>query len=78
MRVHEPLPVLDLLECQRTMHPRGAPAALCAMQAAPTGIVVLPNCDDSVDRLFTQFTALGVPHERPRTKLDPRIYEVGV
>ena len=53
------------------------PAALRAVQAAPTGVVVLLNCGDSADRLFTQFSALDAPQERPRTKPDPRIYGIG-
>lgn len=77
MRVHEPLSVLDLLECQRTTHSWSVPAALRAVQAAPTGVVVLLNCGDSPERLFTQFSALDAPHERPRTKPDPRIYGIG-
>ncbi|ANA34150.1 Riboflavin biosynthesis protein RibBA [Ralstonia mannitolilytica] len=77
VRVHEPLSVLDLLECQRTTHSWSVPAALRAVQAAPTGVVVLLNCGDSPDRLFTQFSALDAPHERPRTKPDPRIYGIG-
>ena len=77
VRVHEPLSVLDLLECQRTTHSWSVPAALRAVQAAPTGVVVLLNCGDSPDRLFTQFSALDAPHERPRSKPDPRIYGIG-
>jgi 3,4-dihydroxy 2-butanone 4-phosphate synthase/GTP cyclohydrolase II len=77
VRVHEPLSVLDLLECQRTTHSWSVPAALRAVNAAPTGVVVLLNCGDSADRLFTQFTALDAPHERPRSKPDPRIYGIG-
>jgi 3,4-dihydroxy 2-butanone 4-phosphate synthase/GTP cyclohydrolase II len=77
VRVHEPLSVLDLLECQRTTHSWSVPAALRAVQAAPTGVVVLLNCGDSPDRLFAQFSALDAPHERPRTKPDPRIYGIG-
>ncbi|MCO5398450.1 bifunctional 3,4-dihydroxy-2-butanone-4-phosphate synthase/GTP cyclohydrolase II [Ralstonia soli] len=77
VRVHEPLSVLDLLECQRTTHSWSVPAALRAVQAAPTGVVVLLNCGDSPDRLFTQFSALDTPHERPRSKPDPRIYGIG-
>ena len=77
VRVHEPLSVLDLLECQRTTHSWSVPAALRAVQAAPTGVVVLLNCGDSPDRLFTQFTALDATHERPRSKPDPRIYGIG-
>ncbi|AXV82378.1 bifunctional 3,4-dihydroxy-2-butanone-4-phosphate synthase/GTP cyclohydrolase II [Ralstonia solanacearum] len=77
VRVHEPLSVLDLLECQRTTHSWSVPAALRAVQAAPTGVVVLLNCGDSPERLFTQFSALDTPQERPRTKPDPRIYGIG-
>lgn len=77
VRVHEPLSVLDLLECQRTTHSWSVPAALRAVQAAPTGVVVLLNCGDSPERLFTQFSALDAPHERPRSKPDPRIYGIG-
>ncbi len=77
VRVHEPLSVLDLLECQRTTHSWSVPAALRAVQAAPTGVVVLLNCGDSPERLFTQFSALDAPQERPRSKPDPRIYGIG-
>ncbi|MCK4124032.1 3,4-dihydroxy-2-butanone-4-phosphate synthase [Ralstonia pseudosolanacearum] len=77
VRVHEPLSVLDLLECQRTTHSWSVPAALRAVQAAPTGVVVLLNCGDSPERLFTQFSALDTPQERPRSKPDPRIYGIG-
>ncbi|AYB61393.1 bifunctional 3,4-dihydroxy-2-butanone-4-phosphate synthase/GTP cyclohydrolase II [Ralstonia solanacearum] len=77
VRVHEPLSVLDLLECQRTTHSWSVPAALRAVQAAATGVVVLLNCGDSPERLFTQFNALDTPQERPRSKPDPRIYGIG-
>jgi 3,4-dihydroxy 2-butanone 4-phosphate synthase/GTP cyclohydrolase II len=77
VRVHEPLSVLDLLEVGRTTHSWGVPAALEAIGAAEAGVMVLLNCGDSADQLFTQFSALDAPQERPRRKPDLRTYGMG-
>jgi len=77
VRVHEPLSVLDVLEAGRTTHSWSVPAALEALHGADTGVMVLLNCDDSPDQLFTQFAALDAPNDRPRRKPDLRTYGMG-
>ncbi len=74
VRVHEPLSVLDLLEVSRTTHSWSMPAALEAIAQAESGVMVLLNCGDSAEQLFTQFTALDEPQNRPRRKPDLRTY----
>ncbi|ODV40904.1 3,4-dihydroxy-2-butanone 4-phosphate synthase [Cupriavidus sp. UYMMa02A] len=77
VRVHEPLSVLDLLEVSRTTHSWSMPAALEAIAQAESGVMVLLNCGDSAEQLFTQFTALDEPQNRPRRKPDLRTYGMG-
>jgi len=77
VRVHEPLSVLDLLEVSRTTHSWSVPAALEAIGKAENGVMVLLNCGDTTEQLFTQFSALDAPQERPRRKPDLRTYGMG-
>lgn len=77
VRVHEPFSVLDLLECARTTHSWSIPASLEAIGAADSGVLVLLNCGNNADQLFTQFAALDAPQARPRQKPDLRIYGTG-
>lgn len=77
VRVHEPFSVLDMLEVSRTTHSWSMPAALEAIGAAEHGVMVLLNCGDSTEQLFTQFSALDAPQSRPRGKTDLRTYGIG-
>ncbi|WP_029045448.1 bifunctional 3,4-dihydroxy-2-butanone-4-phosphate synthase/GTP cyclohydrolase II [Cupriavidus sp. amp6] len=77
VRVHEPFSVLDLLEVKSTTHSWSIPAAMQAIDQADSGVIVLLNCGDTVEQLFTQFTALDAPQTRPRRKPDLRTYGMG-
>ncbi|MES2010566.1 bifunctional 3,4-dihydroxy-2-butanone-4-phosphate synthase/GTP cyclohydrolase II [Cupriavidus basilensis] len=77
VRVHEPLSTLDLLEVSRTTHSWSVPAALEAIAQSEHGVMVLLNCGDTAEQLFTQFSALDAPQNRPRVKPDLRTYGTG-
>ncbi|MNN82402.1 bifunctional 3,4-dihydroxy-2-butanone 4-phosphate synthase/GTP cyclohydrolase II-like protein [compost metagenome] len=69
--------MLDLLEVKSTTHSWSIPAAMQAIDQADSGVIVLLNCGDTVEQLFTQFTALDAPQTRPRRKPDLRTYGMG-
>ncbi len=57
VRVHEPTSVLDLLCEGPTRHSWTIPAALRAIQAAPSGVLVLMNCEGIEGLMFSQLDA---------------------
>ncbi|MFZ1180939.1 MAG: bifunctional 3,4-dihydroxy-2-butanone-4-phosphate synthase/GTP cyclohydrolase II [Herbaspirillum sp.] len=80
VRVHKPVSILDLLETKTTTHSWNMASAMAAIKAAPSGIVVLLNCEESAEQMFAQFAALNDVHAaRPirATRLDLRIYGIG-
>jgi 3,4-dihydroxy 2-butanone 4-phosphate synthase/GTP cyclohydrolase II len=60
VRVHQPVSILDLLEAEATTHSWNIASAMAAIKAAPSGILVLLNCEESADQMFEQFDALNV------------------
>ncbi|HWZ47987.1 MAG TPA: bifunctional 3,4-dihydroxy-2-butanone-4-phosphate synthase/GTP cyclohydrolase II [Herbaspirillum sp.] len=60
VRVHQPVSILDLLEAEATTHSWNIASAMAAIKAAPSGILVLLNCEESADQMFEQFNALNV------------------
>jgi len=55
-------------------------AAMRAVQAAPRGVIVLLNCEESADQMFAQFSALASsqPAPVPRgARMDLRTYGIG-
>ena len=83
VRVHEPLSMLDLIDVGASTHSWSVHRALEAIGGAECGVLVLLNCDESADRLFTQFAALaqrtpgGAIARAPRSKTDLRTYGIG-
>jgi 3,4-dihydroxy 2-butanone 4-phosphate synthase/GTP cyclohydrolase II len=85
VRVHEPLSVLDLLETSLSTHSFSVSAALQAIAEAEQGVLVLLNCNEPAERMFSQFKAmddverLGEQYLRkvPHAKMDLRTYGIG-
>lgn len=80
VRVHQPVSLLDFLETQATTHSWNMAAAMAAIKAAPSGVVVLLNCEESADQMFAQFAALNKsPAAKPTRaeRMDLRTYGIG-
>jgi 3,4-dihydroxy 2-butanone 4-phosphate synthase/GTP cyclohydrolase II len=79
VRVHEPLSVLDLLDASSDTHSWGVGAALKAIQAAGTGVMVLMNCSQSGVALETQLAAqlTGQRPARQGRSMELRTYGIG-
>lgn len=61
VRVHQPLSILDLLETQASTHSWSVGAAMAAIKQAGCGVILLLNCEESANNIFTNFTALDSP-----------------
>jgi len=59
VRVHEPTTMLDILSADATSHSWTVPSAMKAIAEAPSGVMVLLNCQGSAELLFEQFAAWG-------------------
>jgi 3,4-dihydroxy 2-butanone 4-phosphate synthase/GTP cyclohydrolase II len=80
VRVHQPVSVLDLLETKATTHSWNMASAMAAIKHAERGVMVLLNCEESADELFSQFAALTNPDARPQqraSRMDLRTYGIG-
>lgn len=83
VRVHQPVSILDLLEAGATTHSWNLAAAMQAVQAAESGVIVLLNCEESAQQMFDQFGALnkvGTPAAAKPTRadrMDLRTYGIG-
>jgi 3,4-dihydroxy 2-butanone 4-phosphate synthase / GTP cyclohydrolase II len=80
VRVHQPVSILDLLETQATTHSWNTAAAMAAIKASERGVIVLLNCEESADQMFSQFEALNNPDARPQprgSRMDLRTYGIG-
>ena len=80
VRVHQPVSLLDLLECKVTTHSWDIASAMQAIQAAPSGVLVLLNCEESAEQMFAQFSALSTPKAKPQGRaasMDLRTYGIG-
>lgn len=65
VRVHEPASVLDILDTGASPHSWSVSQALRAIKASPAGVLVLMNCQSSVDHLFGQIASWSDPAARP-------------
>jgi len=75
VRVHEPLSVIDLLDAGSTAHSWNLNAALSAVAAAPSGVVVLLHRSESGEDVLA---SLQVGRQNPDPpKLDLRNYGIG-
>ncbi|RTZ40087.1 3,4-dihydroxy-2-butanone-4-phosphate synthase [Candidimonas sp. SYP-B2681] len=61
VRVHEPTTMLDVLFTGATTHSWSVSDALKAITAAPSGVLVMLNCQGSSDLLFNQFESWNQP-----------------
>jgi len=80
VRVHQPVSILDLLETEATTHSWNMASAMAAIKAAPSGVVVLLNCEESADQMFAQFAALNNAPSAKSTRadrMDLRTYGIG-
>ncbi|MFZ6686645.1 bifunctional 3,4-dihydroxy-2-butanone-4-phosphate synthase/GTP cyclohydrolase II [Undibacterium sp. SXout11W] len=80
VRVHQPVSILDLLESKATTHSWNVAAAMKAVQAADSGVIVLLNCEETAEQMFDQFKALNAPETRPvgrAASMDLRNYGIG-
>jgi 3,4-dihydroxy 2-butanone 4-phosphate synthase/GTP cyclohydrolase II len=80
VRVHQPVSMLDLLEAEATTHSWNIASAMAAIKAAPSGILVLLNCEESADQMFEQFNALNAAGQAApvrSTGVDLRTYGIG-
>lgn len=78
VRVHQPVSILDLLESKITTHSWDMASAMRAIQAAPNGVLVLLNCEETAEDLFEQFSAHTKPQIKPRaSSMDLRTYGIG-
>ncbi len=80
VRVHQPVSVLDLLEAEATTHSWNMSSAMQAIKASERGVMVLLNCGESADQLFSQFNALDTPDAKPQGRaasMDLRSYGIG-
>jgi 3,4-dihydroxy 2-butanone 4-phosphate synthase/GTP cyclohydrolase II len=76
VRVHEPLSVLDLLDCGQGTHSWSVDAAMRVVAARGAGVIVLLNTGESADELVAKFNALNTG-SRPAVKMDLRTYGIG-
>ena len=76
VRVHEPLSVLDLIDTGAGTHSWSVDAALRAIAAQGSGVLVLLNAGESADALVGKFNDLNAG-VRPKAKMDLRTYGIG-
>lgn len=80
VRVHQPVSLLDMLETKVTTHSWNIASALETIKNAPSGVMVLLNCEETAEQLFAQFSALATPEKKPAgraARLDLRTYGIG-
>lgn len=80
VRVHQPVSVLDLLDSGAGNHSWNLAAAMAEVQAAPRGVIVLMNCEQSAEQLFTSIADANNPPPKPRPRaasMDLRTYGIG-
>jgi 3,4-dihydroxy 2-butanone 4-phosphate synthase/GTP cyclohydrolase II len=78
VRVHQPVSILDLLDDHATSHSWNMATAMKTIKAADSGVIVLLNCGETADELFSQFEDKSVPRPAGRAaNLDLRTYGIG-
>lgn len=80
VRVHEPTTVLDILSADRSAHSWTIDAAMNMIRQAPSGVLVMLNCDGATDDLFASFEAWETPSNAPAgsdSSYDLRTYGIG-
>ncbi|MGZ5201208.1 MAG: bifunctional 3,4-dihydroxy-2-butanone-4-phosphate synthase/GTP cyclohydrolase II [Telluria sp.] len=80
VRVHQPVSILDVLENRATTHSWNLSSAMQAVQDADSGVLVLLNCGETAEQLFSQFASLDAKGARPLGRaatMDLRTYGIG-
>ena len=76
VRVHEPVSVLDFLDCKSSRHSFSIDQAMQTIAAAGSGVIVLLRRVESPNDLLSSFQNES-PDARPSAKWDPRLYGIG-
>jgi len=74
VRVHEPVSVLDFLDCASHRHSFTVDQAMAAIAKAQSGVIVLLHRKETGDDLVAN---LKSEENRPAAKWDPRLYGIG-
>jgi 3,4-dihydroxy 2-butanone 4-phosphate synthase/GTP cyclohydrolase II len=77
VRVHEPISVLDFLDCSSRRHSFGVDQAMRTIAKRGKGVIVMLHRKESGDDLVALLKAEDDPKARPAAKWDPRIYGIG-
>lgn len=86
VRVHEPTTMLDVLFCKDTEHSWSIGSALEAIMAAPSGVLIMLNCQGSADLLFAKVASWNQSengqsrseqNDGPNGRYDLRTYGIG-
>ncbi len=82
VRVHEPTTLLDVLCSRGDSHSWSVEAALQAIAAAPSGVMVMLNCQGAPERLAEHLAGWGRPEQHaqeapPEHRTDLRTYGIG-
>jgi len=81
VRVHEPTSLLDVLFEGDTSHSWSVSNALKAIAKAPSGVLVLLNCQGSADLMFSQFSSWNQEQDDKalgnESRFDLRTYGIG-
>jgi len=76
VRVHEPISVLDFIDCKSPRHTFSVDQAMQTITAAGSGVIVLLRRVESGHDLLASFQDQP-PGSRPGAKWDPRLYGIG-
>jgi 3,4-dihydroxy 2-butanone 4-phosphate synthase/GTP cyclohydrolase II len=74
VRVHEPISVLDFLDCASSRHSFSVDQAMQAIARRGRGVIVLLHRKEAGDDLLA---ALKDDAQKPASKWDPRLYGIG-
>jgi len=74
VRVHEPISVLDFLDCASHRHSFSVDQAMAASARAKGGVIVLLHRKEAGNDLLSALKSEG---DRPAAKWDPRLYGIG-
>jgi 3,4-dihydroxy 2-butanone 4-phosphate synthase/GTP cyclohydrolase II len=77
VRVHEPVSVLDFLDCASHRHSFSVDQAMAAIAKAGSGVIVLLHRKETGDDLLSVLKSDASPAGRPAAKWDPRLYGIG-
>ena len=75
VRVHEPISVLDFIDCKSSRHTFSVDQAMQTIAAAGSGVIILLRRTQSGQDLLASFREQ--PSARPGAKWDPRLYGIG-